>query len=379
MRYKLPIIESIIMAIGVLLSVQGTAKAVSYSSSYIPYFGFALLGVVFIAVLIALRKKKMTFLAGIFMIAFYVIVAGFAYLVCVANASRMRHLETYENKTVTATIGDDQYIWNGEAFYQTGNVSPVDVRDKGAYVTVDGEKRDLYFIYVIPGEDNVFYYEFYGDGEYLVMEKTASETLPETAEEITGTTAAVREIPEVEPAVDYESETYIYHEYLLEHDTFEVTSTDLIDGVWSDEISNTHIGQNNSPQLSWEPVEGATEYVIYMVDSNTNGFLHWKSAGITETELPTGWAPKLKEYNGPHVGHGYTHEFDVYVIALRSPANRLKGAMNWVNPQLDAFMEEVDTDIYGNTGNIIAYGKISGTFTDARFRDGVEPSGPYTM
>ena len=119
-------------------------------------------------------------------------------------------------------------------------------------------------------------------------------------------------------------------EYLLEHDTFTVTSTDLIDGVWSDIISNTQVGQNMSPQLSWEPVEGATEYVIYMVDSNTNGFLHWKSAGITETEL-------------------------------------------------DAFMEEVDTDIYGNTGNIIAYGKISGTFTDARFRNGVEPSGPYTM
>ncbi len=366
MGKKLTIIECIILALGVLLSIQGTAKAVSHSTSYIPYYGFALLGIVFIVVLILLRKKKKAFLLGIGMVVVYAIVAGFAYLVCVANASRMRHLESYENKTVTAAIGDEQYAWNGEAYYQAGNLSPVDVRDKGACVTIDGEKRDLQFIYVIPGEDNVFYYDYYSDGGYLVMEKTG---YIETAE-----TTAVEETE-----ATYETEAYVYRAYLLEHDTFEVTSTDLVDGVWSDVISNTHIGENMSPQLSWEPVEGATEYVIYMVDSNSNGFLHWKSAGITETDLPTGWAPKLTEYNGPHVGHGYTHNFDVYVIALRQPANRLKGAMNWVNPQLDSFMEEVDTDIYGNTGNIIAYGKISGTFTDARFRNGVEPSGPYTM
>ena len=176
-----------------------------------------------------------------------------------------------------------------------------------------------------------------------------------------------------------ETEAFVYHSYLDGYDSFEVTSPDLIDGVWSDVISNTHIGGNESPELSWEPVEGAQEYVIYMVDANSNGFLHWKSSGITGNSLPRGWAPKLLEYNGPHVGHGYTHVYDIYVIAIKAPADRLHGAMNAVNPRMEEFIEEVDTDIDGNSGNIIAVGKISGTFTDARFRDGIEPSGPYTM
>ena len=170
----------------------------------------------------------------------------------------------------------------------------------------------------------------------------------------------------------------VSHEYLEEYDTFEVTSSDVVDGVWLDVISNTELGENASPQLSWEPVEGAEEYAIYMVDRNSMGFLHWKSSGITDTELPRGWAPKLTEYHGPHVGHGYTHIYDVYVIALKAPVERLKGGLNSINPKFEEYIEGLDTDINGNTGNIIAVGKISGTYTDCRFRD-TEPTGAYIM
>lgn len=166
--------------------------------------------------------------------------------------------------------------------------------------------------------------------------------------------------------------------YLEGFDTFEVTSEDMVDGVWLDVISNTDIGENSSPELRWEPVEGATEYVIYMVDRNSNGFLHWKSGEITETDLPRGSAHGLTEYYGPHVGHGYTHNYDIYVIALRAPVDRIKGAVNCMNARLDEFILELDTDIDGNTGNIVAYGVVSGTFTDSRFRD-TEPSGYYIM
>ena len=154
--------------------------------------------------------------------------------------------------------------------------------------------------------------------------------------------------------------------------TFKVTSKDLTDGVWDDIISNTDIGGNRSPQLSWEPVEGASEYAIYMFDTNTNGYLHWKSGGITETNLAQGWAPPL-EYNGPHIGHGYTHNFDIYVIALKSPVERLKGTVNGQNKKLGEFITELDTDKDGNKGNIISYGRISGLYTDSRFRDGKTP------
>ncbi len=177
-----------------------------------------------------------------------------------------------------------------------------------------------------------------------------------------------------------ETEAFVeFSDYLPGFATFEVTSEDLVDGRWADNISNTHIGENESPELKWEPVEGAGQYVIYMVDRNSNGYLHWKSEGITETELPHGWAHKLTEYNGPHIGHGYTHTFDVYVIALKAPVERLKGALNAVNPRMQEFFLELDTDSEGNTGNIIAYGKVSGLYTDARFRNGKVSTEPYYM
>ena len=160
--------------------------------------------------------------------------------------------------------------------------------------------------------------------------------------------------------------------YLDGYDTFEVSSTDLTDGIWDDVISNTDIGENKSPQLKWEPVEGAAVYAVYMFDTNTNGYLHWKSGGITETTLPEGWASPL-DYNGPHIGHGYTHNFDIYVIALKAPVERLKGTVNGQNKKLGEFITELDTDIDGNKGNIISYGKISGLYTDSRFRDGKTP------
>ena len=168
--------------------------------------------------------------------------------------------------------------------------------------------------------------------------------------------------------------------YLYGRDVFEVTSEDLTDGVWPDIISNTHIGENRSPQLSWDPVEGAEVYVIYMVDSDTNGFLHWKSNNVTDTDLPQGWASPV-DYTGPHIGHGYTHTFDIYVMALKSPVERLQGAVNAVNANLGSFIETIDTDDIGNIGNIIAYGKISGEFTDARFRGDrtVDKDKPYYM
>ena len=166
--------------------------------------------------------------------------------------------------------------------------------------------------------------------------------------------------------------------YLDGYETFKVTSTSLSDGVWDDIISNTDIGENRSPQLSWEPVEGASEYAVYMFDTNTNGYLHWRSGGITETSLPEGWASPL-DYNGPHIGHGYTHNFDIYVIALKAPVERVRGTVNGQNRKLGEFIKELDTDAEGNTGNIISYGKISGLYTDSRFRDGKTPESTPVM
>ena len=155
-------------------------------------------------------------------------------------------------------------------------------------------------------------------------------------------------------------------DFLEGYEKFELTSTDLVNGVWADIISYDR-GNNVSPELSWEPVEGAEEYIIYMVDMNTPdlircGNLHWKSGGITVTELPEGWAPS-SDYVGPTPPSGEIHIYEIYVVALKAPVERLKGSIRAVNPNFISFIQGLDTDSEGNTGNILAYGKISGTFT----------------
>ena len=100
MRKALVIIESIILSLGVIISFQGTLKAALLSSKYIPYFLFAVLGIAFIVILIRLIKKKLTYLLGIGFIVFYLIFAGFGYVVCEMNAGRLKRLDYYEDKMV---------------------------------------------------------------------------------------------------------------------------------------------------------------------------------------------------------------------------------------------------------------------------------------
>lgn len=150
--------------------------------------------------------------------------------------------------------------------------------------------------------------------------------------------------------------------YVSAYSAFKVTSESLEDGKWVETCANIAEGGNASPQLSWEPVEGATVYVIYMVDMNTNNFLHWKSDGVTETTLPQGWASSA-DYIGPYPPSGSTHQYNIYVFALRAPVERAKGSINSQALKLQEFMEGLDTDKDGNTGNIIAVGKICGNYT----------------
>ena len=50
-------------------------------------------------------------------------------------------------------------------------------------------------------------------------------------------------------------------------------------------------------------------------------------------------------------------------IKMTEPVERLKGGFRTINPNFATFIQGLDTDSKGNTGNILAYGKISGTFT----------------
>lgn len=188
-------------------------------------------------------------------------------------------------------------------------------------------------------------------------EESATETEETTTEATTETSAETSE----ETTLPTETMEVDKFDLLKGFDTFELESDDLVDGVWKDVISNTDKGENKSPALSWEPVEGATSYVIYMVDLDATYWMHWKADEVTETKLPQGWAEKF--YVGPYPPEGQEHRYDIYVVALKNPVERVKGMNDATNDKFPEFIQSLDVDAEGNEGNIISYGHVYGTFT----------------
>lgn len=142
---------------------------------------------------------------------------------------------------------------------------------------------------------------------------------------------------------------------------FSVSSDDLHNGVWDAVISNTSEGSNYSPALSWTPVDNAESYVIYMVDTSANNWMHWKSGNITKTELPSGWA-RSSEYIGPYPPSG-THRYEIYIFALKNSPSQLKGNFDDENSDFSSIISSLDKDSAGESGNMFSYGHISGTYT----------------
>lgn len=190
-------------------------------------------------------------------------------------------------------------------------------------------------------------------GSETAVQTEVSETSEQTETEASETEATEEQTEETEAPFILGDDGF-----LPEYETFELTSEDLTDGVWNSVIAS----ENVSPELSWEPVEGADSYVIYMVDVTAYFFLHWKADAVTETDLPQGWATGAS-YVGPYPPSGVTHTYDVYVIALRGDVDRVRGTVNATNQNFASFIRGLDTDVDGNIGNIISYGYLSGEYT----------------
>ncbi len=195
----------------------------------------------------------------------------------------------------------------------------------------------------------------------LGMAACAKEPAPSTA--ASENTEVTTDAP-VEETVDNSDDKFV-----SAYPAFKVTSESLDGKYWVDGC--VFQGGNASPQLSWEPVEGATTYVIYMVDLTAYNIIHWKSEGITETNLPQGWASSAfsqgdtynSDYVGPNPPSGSTNQYNIYVFALKAPVERVKGSLGNQAIKLQEFMDSLDTDAEGNTGNIVAVGRVVGYYT----------------
>jgi len=189
------------------------------------------------------------------------------------------------------------------------------------------------------------------------------ETEIETVTEKENQSTEIEIEPEVATETVMESETMdedIFKDSGIK--TFELSSEELQGGVWDAVITNTPEGLNVSPQLTWETVTEAESYVIYMVDTSAGDWIHWKTNNVTETSIPQGWAP-VTEYIGPYPPPGTTHNYEIYVIALKQSVERAKGALNTSNPRFVEHVMALDETEVGTSGNILGYGRITGAYT----------------
>lgn len=152
------------------------------------------------------------------------------------------------------------------------------------------------------------------------------------------------------------------HEDFLSGASMEVTSDSLTDGVWNSEISDM------SPELTFEPVDGAEFYVIYMVDESSNNRLLWYASHVGDTSVPEGSG--TGEYTGPDLpscegGHNLT----VYVYALQGePGRTIDLTPGDSSLSGDLYYYDILNVIDGSScpelyGNVLAYGYITHRFS----------------
>lgn len=144
--------------------------------------------------------------------------------------------------------------------------------------------------------------------------------------------------------------------------SFTVRSDDLEGGIWATRISHD-AGEDISPQLSWDPVEGAAGYAVYMIDPDGGDWLHMKCS-TTETALAAGQIGAPAEsgsegYKGPYPPA--THTYIVYVFALRD-MRTVPGTVDTPGDSVNELFSMVNTDPAGNAGNVLACGILSGEY-----------------
>ena len=159
-----------------------------------------------------------------------------------------------------------------------------------------------------------------------------------------------------------ESETYIDTISFSDLPTFESGSADLSDYIWDDDISNTRLGTNRSPELHWDAVDGAASYCVVMIDG---GWLHmdvytdWNAlAGGQIQRGSTG-----SQYVGPYPPEGSVHTYSVFIFALKAEPGKVPFYFDNSGNNIDDIFAGLDTDAEGNTGNVIAYSRLDGNFS----------------
>ncbi|MCR4775904.1 MAG: hypothetical protein K5869_05960 [Saccharofermentans sp.] len=158
-----------------------------------------------------------------------------------------------------------------------------------------------------------------------------------------------------------QSDTFISNESFKDLTRFDVTSSLVKRGAWDKKISTD--GGNTSPDLKWDKIDGASRYVVIMIDGN---WLHM-DVFTTDTSLAEG-AYKRRggegaEFVGPYPPRGSTHTYSVFVFALKNEPGKNVLFFDCGGNNINEIFKGLDTDSSGSQGNVIAYGRLDGNYT----------------
>ncbi len=116
--------------------------------------------------------------------------------------------------------------------------------------------------------------------------------------------------------------------------------------------------RNLSPQLSWDAVDGAACYAVYMFDESANSWIHWKVTDLSKTSLDEGEI--TRGYKGPYPPAGEYHTYSIFVYALRNTPDEYDKSFDVGGKRTDV-EEKLDT-YEDKFGNVITSGYISGKY-----------------
>ena len=146
--------------------------------------------------------------------------------------------------------------------------------------------------------------------------------------------------------------------YIEELKTFAVSTSSLDGDMWKKECGSRH--GNVSPGLSWEAVDGADKYAVFMLDKDAGNWLHMSvmtdKNGLEEGEFDG----KDAGYVGPYPPE--KHEYDVYVIALKGEPETITFNMDATGTDISDKLNKLNRSLNGDTGNVISYGMIQGFY-----------------
>ena len=157
-----------------------------------------------------------------------------------------------------------------------------------------------------------------------------------------------------------------FTEATLDVPSITVTSTSVTDEgklltVTAAAERNDPQGENQSPAVSWEAVEGANYYAVMLFDVDAN-WLHLFATDITDTELPQGAYTDTGIYVGPYPPKSAgTHTYRLAVFAIKEQPNDTIGKLN--SKESYAGLVNHLNQVGNNSDNILAYGYMEGTYT----------------